>query len=106
ATIGAGATNQDRAMQRLRSPFRLRPGPGADQRKSKTRREQGATSGTGGMTDARRSDGSEQPQDHAAGDSSSRTIVGEDLRGRRAGEQSHDQDPPKPAKPDPTDGSA
>ena len=27
-------------MQRLRSPFRLRPGPGAEQRKGKARREQ------------------------------------------------------------------
>lgn len=26
-------------MQRLRSPFRLRPGPGAEQRKGKARRE-------------------------------------------------------------------
>ena len=27
-------------MQRLRSPFRLRPGPGAEQRKGKVRRDQ------------------------------------------------------------------
>lgn len=94
-------------MQRLRSPFRLRPGPGADQRKSKTRREQGAANGASETTDARRSGGLAQPQDHAAGDlRSTRNIAGGDLRERQAGEECHDSEPPKPTKPDPADGSA
>jgi len=35
-----GKASREQNMQRLRSPFRLRPGPGAEQRKNKARREQ------------------------------------------------------------------
>jgi len=37
-------------MQRLRSPFRLRPGPGAEQRKNKARREHQQESGESGVS--------------------------------------------------------
>lgn len=52
-------------MQRLRSPFRLRPGPGAEHRKNKGRREQRNLPSESDQT-AERSDNSTGTADESA----------------------------------------
>ena len=57
-------------MQRLRSPFRLRPGPGAEQRKGKGRRGGQQEAGQGGEDVTQRSG-----EDATAGDADARQRV-------------------------------
>lgn len=95
-------------MQRLRSPFRLRPGPGADQRKSKTRREHGAVDSSGGdkTPEPRSSGGSSDRQGVPTGEAPGRkTIIGTELRDRRVEEECRGTEPPEPAGPDAGSGS-
>lgn len=86
-------------MQRLRSPFRLRPGPGADQRKAKARKEeQQLPEGNVDVdTDGRRAAGADDASARGADDASARDdsagapqirqkITGASLRTRRAQE--------------------
>ncbi len=78
-------------MQRLRSPFRLRPGPGSEQRKGKGRKEEQHVPEPGTETagDARRASGNDPPMGSVpasagnAGPQIRHKITGASLRKRR-----------------------
>ena len=87
----AAATKKKAHMQRLRSPFRLRPGPGSEQRKGKGRKEEQQPPDAVAEGDPT----TQPPGDHergratpgTAGPQVGHTITGASLRKRRADEE-------------------
>ena len=95
-------------MQRLRSPFRLRPGPGPEQRRGKGRKEEQQPPDAATPSDASKgrasgsSTGTPSSPD-TEGPQASHTITGAGLRKRRAEEAQRSESKDHPV--DPTGGS-